>query len=59
MIRRHRRTVIRLSLRATGCGAPHLATVERATSSLVGQETTALACIGEPSRAAAGCAAGS
>lgn len=37
-----------LVLATTACGAPHLATVERAKAHLQGQDATALACIGEP-----------
>jgi len=37
-----------LTLATTACGAPHLATVERAKAQLQGQDATALACIGEP-----------
>jgi hypothetical protein len=48
MMPRRQRFVIGLTLVVTACGAPHLATVERARASLSGEETTALACIGEP-----------
>ncbi len=43
-----------VALMTTACGAPHLATVERAKTSLRGQETTALACIGKPLEQLAG-----
>jgi hypothetical protein len=37
-----------LSPAATACGAPHLATVERAKAGLEGRDVVALSCIGEP-----------
>ena len=41
-------TLTALTLATTACGAPHLATVERAKAQLQGRDATALACIGEP-----------
>lgn len=43
-----------LTLATTACGAPHLATVERAKARLQGQDATTLACIGEPLEQLAG-----
>lgn len=37
-----------LGLATAACGAPHLATVERAKTQLQGEALAALACIGEP-----------
>jgi hypothetical protein len=45
---RNRLLVLCVTLLATACGAPHLATIERAKANLQGQEAAALACIGEP-----------